>query len=200
MKNIAVFASGNGSNFQAIANAAQKGRIKARLKLLVCDNPRAFALKRAERLKIETFLIERRNYVSKKEFEGVILKKLKKEHIELIVLAGYMRIIGASLLNKFKNRIINIHPSLLPAFKGSQAIRDAFDYAVKQTGVTVHFVDQDMDHGPIILQEPLEIAEKETRESLEKRIHRLEHKMYPRAISLLARNRLRMEGRKVNIT
>lgn len=197
MKNIAVFASGNGSNFQAIADAVKKGRLKACLKSLVCDNPKAYVLQRARLLRIETLLIERNDYATKKEFEEVIIKKLRAQKIDLVVLAGFMRILSPYFVKRYKNKIINIHPALLPSFKGAHAIKDAFDYGVKLTGVTVHFVDEKMDHGPIILQEAVEVTEKDTLASLEGKIHKLEHKAYPQALNLFLSGKLSIRGRKV---
>lgn len=197
MKNIVVFASGNGSNFQAIAEASIKGILKAKLKLLVCDNPRAFVLNRAKKFKVKTFLINPRDYRNKKYFEDAIIRNLKAEKIDLIVLAGFMRILSPYFVKQYKYRIINIHPALLPSFKGAHAIKDAFDYGVKLSGVTVHFVDEQMDHGPIILQEPLRVKDKDTLESLEKKIHQLEHKVYAQALNLFLSGKLRIKGRKV---
>lgn len=197
MKNIAVFASGNGSNFQAIANAVKEGRIKAHLKLLVCDNPKAFVLERAKRAGLETFLIERQHYASKKEFEDAIVRNLKAKKIDLIVLAGFMRILSAQFIGEFKFRILNVHPALLPSFKGAHSIKDTFDYGVKITGATVHFVDGEVDHGPIILQEAVRVNPKDTLESLERRIHKVEHRIYPQAIQLFISGKLRIKGRKV---
>ena len=199
MKNIAVFASGNGSNFQAIAEASIKGMLKAKLKLLVCDSPRAFVLSRAKKFKVKTCLINPRDYLSKKDFEHEVINELKAERIDLIVLAGFMRILSPDFVKRYKNKIINIHPALLPSFKGAHAIRDAFDYGVKLTGVTVHFVDEKMDHGPIILQEPLSVRDRESLESLEEKIHQLEHQAYPRAINLFLSGKLKIIGRKVLI-
>src|SRR3989339_705106 len=184
MKNIAVFASGNGSNFQAIVDARTRGTFKARLKLLVCDNPDAYVLKRAVKAKIKAFIVDRRDFLSKKDFEEQIILKLKSEKIDLIVLAGFMRLLSGEFIRKYRGRILNMHPSLLPAFKGAHAIKDAFDYGAKVSGVTVHFVDEETDHGPIILQEPLEIKAGWGLKEVEKNIHGLEHKIYPRAISL----------------
>lgn len=198
MKNIAIFASGNGSNFQAIAEASKKGILKAKLKLLVCDNPRAFVLSRARKLKVQTLLINARDYPNKKYFEDEIIRNLKAERIDLIVLAGFMRILSPDFVKRYKNKIINIHPALLPSFKGARAMRDAFDYGVKLTGVTVHFVDEKMDHGPIILQEPLRVRDKDSLESLEGKIHKLEHKAYPQALNLFLSGKLRIRGRKVH--
>ena len=199
MKNIAVFASGNGSNFQAIADAVKKGKIKANLKLLVCDNPGAFVLKRAERAGVKVLLIERKDYLSKKRFEEEIIRNLKAEAVDLIALAGFMRMLSPFIISRYKNRIINIHPALLPSFKGAQAIKDAYDYAVKATGVTVHFVDEEMDHGPIILQEAVKLASGDSLESIEKKIHKIEHKIYPEAIRLFVSGRVKIRGRKVEI-
>jgi phosphoribosylglycinamide formyltransferase-1 len=194
---IAVFASGNGSNFQAIAEAVKKGRLKGHLRLLVCDNPEAYVLERAKKFRVKTFLIDRCNYSSKKGFEDEIIRNLKAEKIDLIVLAGFMRILSPNFVNHYKNRIINIHPALLPSFKGAHAIKDAFDYGVRVTGVTVHFVDEKMDHGPIILQEALKVGDKDSLESLERKIHQLEHRIYPQALNLLLSGKLKIRGRKV---
>ena len=199
MKNIAVFASGNGSNFQAIAKAIKKGRIKANLKLLVCDNPKAFVLERAKKLKLSTFLITPGEYPGRKEFEDAIIKKLKSEKIDLIALAGFMRILGPDFVKEYRNKILNIHPALLPSFKGASAIKDAWDCGVKLSGVTVHFVDEKMDHGPIILQEIVRVGQRQTRKSLERKIHSLEHKIYPKALKLFVEKRLHIAGRKVRI-
>ena len=197
--NIAVFCSGNGSNFQAIADSVKNGGIKANIALMVCDNPQAFALKRAEKLGIRNLLVEGKNFKSKDEFEGEIIKNLEKENIELICLAGYMRIVSPSLVQRYSNKILNIHPALLPSFKGTQGIKDALDYGVKLSGVTVHFVNDKMDQGPIILQEALEIKDDDTEKSLAERIHQIEHKLYPQAVRLFVEGRLGIEGRKVKI-
>ncbi|TAN58962.1 phosphoribosylglycinamide formyltransferase [bacterium] len=199
MKNIAVFASGNGSNFQAIVNAVKKGKLKANLKLLVCDNPKAYVLERANKAGISVFLIERQNYAGKKEFEDAIIGRLKAEKIGLIVLAGFMRILSAGFVRQFKSKILNVHPSLLPSFKGAHAIKDAFNYGVKVAGVTVHLVDEKVDHGPIILQEPVRVSQRDTLKSLEKKIHKEEHRIYPEAIRLFVSGRLKIEGRNVRV-
>jgi len=198
--NIAVFASGRGTNFAAIIRAVNAGKIKARLALLVSDNPKAGAVARAKRAGIKVALVKREDLPSKKEFEERIIRCLKAENIELIVLAGFMRILGETLLTNYKGRILNIHPALLPSFKGSSGIKDAFDYGAKVTGVTVHFVDEKMDHGPIILQRPVRIEEDDTPESLEAKIHKVEHKLYPQAIQLFVEGKLAVEGRKVRIS
>jgi len=197
--NIAVFCSGNGSNFQAIADSVKNGGIKANIALMVCDNPSAYALERAKKEGINSLVIERKSFKTKDEYEAEIIKNLEKENIELICLAGYMRIVSPSLVQRYSNKILNIHPALLPSFKGTQGIKDALDYGVKLSGVTVHFVNDKMDQGPIILQEALEIKDDDTEKSLAERIHQIEHKLYPQAVRLFVEGRLGIEGRKVKI-
>ena len=197
--NIAVFASGRGTNFSAIIRAVKKGLIKANLSLLVCDNPKAGAIARAKRAGVKVALVQREDFSTKEDFETKIIQYLKEEKIDLIALAGFMRIIGLRILGEYKDRIINIHPALLPSFKGAHGIKETFDYGVKVTGVTVHFVDEKMDHGPIILQAALKLEEADTLESVEEKIHKIEHKLYPEAIRLFVEGKLRIEGRKVKI-
>jgi len=197
MTNIAVFASGRGSNFSAIIKAAKKGRIKGKLALLVCDNQEAGVISRAKRAGVKIALVLRKDFASKADFENRIIQELKENDIKLIVLAGFMRLLSPEFVRLYSEKIINIHPSILPAFKGEQAIKDAFDYGAKITGVTVHFVDEEMDHGPIILQEAVKIKETDTQESLEAKIHKLEHKLYPQAIELFLEGNLNISGRKV---
>jgi len=199
MINIAVFASGRGSNFAAIIRAVKSGKIKANLSLLVCDNPKAKVIGKAKRAGVKVALVKREDSSTKEEFERKIIGHLEHNHIGLIVLAGFMRMLGKELVSGYRNRIINIHPALLPSFKGAGGIKDAFDYGVKVTGVSVHFVDEEMDHGPIILQAPLKIAEDETPESLEAKIHKLEHKIYPEAINLFLEGKLEPKGRRVRV-
>ncbi len=198
--NIAVFASGQGTNFAAIIKAVKSGKIKARLSLLVCDNPRAQAIQRAKNAGIKVALIKREGFATKKDFEIEIARNLKENKIELIVLAGFMRLLSPEFVRKYNKKILNIHPSLLPAFKGTQGIKDALLYGAKITGVTVHFVDEQLDHGPIILQEPLKIDKKDTLGSLEGKIHKIEHKLYPRAVKLFVEGRLKIEGRNVKVS
>lgn len=197
MKNIAVFASGRGTNFSAIIKAVKSGVIRANLSLLVCDNPVAGAIARAKRAGIKVVLLKREDFSNREDFEVKIIQHLKEEKIDLVVLAGFMRIFGPEIIREFTGRIINIHPSLLPAFKGAHAIKDAFDYGVKVTGVTVHFVDEKMDHGPIILQQAILVSPCDTLPALEEKIHRIEHKLYPEAIRLFVKGRLALKGRKV---
>jgi phosphoribosylglycinamide formyltransferase 1 len=194
--NIAVFASGRGSNFEAIVKAVRSGKVKANLALMLCDNPSASVILKAKRLKVKTVLIDPRLHLTKKSLEDRIIRHLKDNKIDLILLAGFMRILSPRFVLTYKNKIINIHPSLLPAFKGADAIKDAFDYGVKVTGVTVHFVDEKMDHGPIILQREIKIEETESLSSLEGKIHKLEHKVYPEVLRLFINKQLKIKGRK----
>ncbi len=184
--NLAIFASGNGSNFSAIVKEVKQGKIKAKLVILVCDKPEAFVIKRALRHKVKVVLVKREDFKNRADFETAIIQMLKAYKIDLIALAGFMRILSPAFVKLYRNRIMNIHPSLLPAFKGSHAIKDAFDCKAGSTGVTVHFVDQEVDHGPVILQRKVKIENRDTLARLEKRIHTIEHKLYPEAIKLLA--------------
>lgn len=199
MINIAVFASGRGTNFAAIIKAVKKGLIKANIALLVCDDPKALAIAKANKARIKVALVKRNEFSSKKCFEDKIMEYLKENRVELIVLAGFMRLLSPEFVKRYKNRILNIHPSLLPSFKGEEGIKDAFDYGVKVTGVSVHFVDEEMDHGPVILQAPVKIEEADTLESLEAKIHKLEHRLYPAAIKLYVEAKLEVKGRKVRL-
>ena len=197
--NIAVFCSGSGTNLQAIIDSQKKGYIKAAIKLVVSDTPGCYALKRAENSGVKTVVVERKNYKAKKDFEAEIINVLKKEGIGLIVLAGYMRMLSEDFIRAYENKILNIHPALLPSFKGTRGIKDAFEYGVKVTGPTVHFVTVDMDAGPVIMQSPVKVTEDDTEESLAQAIHEEEHKIYPRAIQLFVEGKLKIEGRKVRI-
>ncbi|WP_102260934.1 phosphoribosylglycinamide formyltransferase [Mesobacillus jeotgali] len=185
MKKIAVFASGSGSNFQAIAVAAQAGILSAEISLLVCDKPGAFAVDRADMLGIPVLVISPKSYPSKAAYEEEILQKLISLDVEMIVLAGYMRLIGPTLLEAYEGKIVNIHPSLLPAFPGKDAIGQALAAGIETTGVTIHYVDEGMDTGPIIASASVRVEAGETRESLQKKIQRIEHSLYPEVLEKL---------------
>ncbi|MGI2329498.1 phosphoribosylglycinamide formyltransferase [Planococcus sp. YIM B11945] len=187
MKNkpkIAVFASGNGSNFQAIADAIQDAKLQAELVLVVTDRPEAFVVERAKRLGIESFSFVPAQFDSKQLYEELLKEKLEERGVEWLVLAGYMRLIGPVLLAAFENRIVNIHPSVLPAFPGKDAIGQTIAAKAERAGVTVHFVDAGMDTGAIISQKAFPIAGK-SREAVEKEIHELEHELYPETLQQL---------------
>jgi phosphoribosylglycinamide formyltransferase 1 len=200
MINIAVFASGYGSNLQALIDYQKKqGFGNGNIVLVFSNNADAFALERAKKNDIVAKTFSPQSYSSRKEYDDAIGIMLEQNRIDLIVLAGYMLLLGPTLINKYKNRIINIHPALLPSFKGTHGIKDAFDYGVKITGVTVHFVDEGLDSGPIILQEAVRIEQDETIEEIEENIHAAEHKIYPLAVKYFCEGRILLKGRKVKI-
>ena len=176
-KKIAVFASGSGSNFEAIAKACLQNRINADVVLCVCDHPGAYVIERAKRMDIEVLELRPKSFASKADYEKVILDELQKLRVEFICLAGYMRIIGDTLLKAYPDRILNIHPSLLPSFPGVDAIGQALKYGVKVYGVTVHYVDQTLDGGKIISQAAIPY-DGDNREELETMVHAREHVLY----------------------
>ena len=196
MKRFAVFASGNGSNLQAIIHAIKKGEIRAKLAVVFSDNPKAYALKRAEAAGVKTICLRRQNYATPQSYDRAIVIRLKEERIDFIILAGYMKLLTPWFVKTYPNQIINVHPSLLPAFKGRNGIKDTFTYGAKLAGITIHFVNDKMDAGPIILQEAFKVQEKETLETLEDKIHKLEHRCFPKAIQMFVEGRLKITGRK----
>ena len=198
-KRVAIFVSGSGTNMENIAKRAQSGELNCDIALVVCDNPKAFALIRAKKLGLNTFVIERKNYLSKSEFEAQIDKKLGETGIEAIFLAGYMRILGPEFVRKWAGKILNIHPSLLPKFPGTCAIKDAFEAKENRTGVTVHFVDEGVDSGPVILQRPVSIQANDTFDTLEARVHETEYQIYPEAIQLFLEGKITLQNNKVKI-
>lgn len=185
MRNIAIFASGSGTNFQAIVDAVKADKLSAVIKLLVCDRQEAYSIERAIKENIPSFVFTANEYASKEEYETEILQKLRELEVDYVVLAGYMRLIGPTLLKNYEGRIINIHPSLLPAFPGKDAIGQALKANVKESGVSIHFVDEGMDTGPIIAQQSVSLSENETIESLQSKIHEIEHKLYPQVLQRL---------------
>jgi len=199
MLKIAVFASGRGSNFQSIIDNIKSGDIPAEIKLLISDRQDAGALKRAEHEEIEHLFIDPDHFETKADYEEELIGLLENAGVELVVLAGYMRILSPLFVKHFQNQIINIHPSLLPAFKGLDAQEQAVDYGVKYSGCTVHFVDQGMDTGPIIKQAVVEVEADDSADDLAARILKEEHKIYPEAVKLIAVGRIKIEGRKVKI-
>jgi len=182
MKNLAIFASGFGSNFKAIQEAIDHKELDARIAILISDQPLCVAVKRAKKYNIDVFSFHPKDYASKEDYEFEILEELKKHQVDLVILAGYMRIIGRVLLKGFQSKIINIHPSLLPDFKGKDAVGQAIKANVKCTGVTVHYVNEELDSGQIIAQETLDISEMKSRLEIEENIHKIEHKLYPQTI------------------
>ncbi|MDI9412210.1 MAG: phosphoribosylglycinamide formyltransferase [Bacillota bacterium] len=182
MKKIAVFASGNGSNLQALIDAIKLGALQAEIVLVVSDRPNAYCLTRASEAGIPTFAFRAKDYENKEHYESVIKNNLEALGVQYLILAGYMRLIGTVLLESYPEKIINIHPSLLPLFPGKDGIGQALEAGVTETGVTIHYVDEGMDTGPIIAQEIIALDENETRTSLEEKVHAVEHRLYPKVL------------------
>ncbi|WP_127496238.1 phosphoribosylglycinamide formyltransferase [Paenibacillus glycanilyticus] len=196
---IAVFASGQGTNFQALADAVRQGRLDATIELLVCDKPAAPVVERARMAGIDTFLFVPKEYPSREAYETEILEELQRRGIELVVLAGYMRIITSVLVEPYYGRMINIHPALLPSFPGVNGIGQALEYGVKVTGITVHYVDGGMDSGPIIAQSVVEVQSGDTEDTLGERIHAAEQQLLPRVVQSIAEGRVTLEDRIVTV-
>ncbi|WP_397540132.1 phosphoribosylglycinamide formyltransferase [Rummeliibacillus pycnus] len=181
---IAVFASGSGTNFQAIQNTIERGQLNAKIELVVTDQPGAYVAKRAAEKGIPVLALNPKDFDSKEAYEYEVLNALKENQVEWLVLAGYMRLIGDTLLSAYPSKIVNIHPSLLPAFPGKDAIGQAMAHGVKITGVTVHYVDEGMDTGTIIMQRAVNVIDGD-REKTERTIHEVEHEIYPAALQSL---------------
>ncbi|QWU18201.1 phosphoribosylglycinamide formyltransferase [Paenibacillus sophorae] len=197
---IAVFASGQGSNFAALTQAQREGRLGGgTIELLVSDRPEAPVAQRAQEAGIPSLLLRPKDFESREEYETRIIEELQRREIGLIVLAGYMRLITPMLLSPYEGRIINIHPSLLPAFAGKDAIGQALAYGVKLTGVTVHFVDGGMDTGPVIAQRALTVKDGDTADTLAERIHRVEYELYPEVVAAFAAGKIELDGRMVKV-
>ena len=194
---IAVFCSGQGTNLQAILDATRHGRLRAQVAIVVADHPNVRALTRARRAGVPALSLNPKHYATRAGFERALIRVLTRHRVRLVCLAGFMRILSPVFVRRHRARIVNIHPALLPAFPGAHAVRDALAWGAKVTGVTVHFVDEHVDHGPIILQEAVTIRPRDTEAVLLARIHRVEHRLYPKAIGLVLAGRTRMVGRRV---
>jgi phosphoribosylglycinamide formyltransferase-1 len=199
-KRIAVLASGRGSNFQAVIDAIQEGKIPATCVALIADNPKAYAIERAKQAKIPVTVIDFASFPSREVYERALLFAMQQVNADLFVLAGYMRIVGADIVRSFPGKMMNIHPALLPAFPGLHAQRQAVDHGVKASGCTVHFVDESLDGGPIILQRCVRVLENDDEDSLAERILHHEHECYPEAVKLFCEERLEIVGRRVRIS
>jgi len=199
MINIGVLVSGRGTNLQAIIEAIEEGKIAGEIKVVMSDNPDAYALKRAQQYHIATRYIDFKEFKNREDYDKEIIKTLKEKKINLVVLAGYMRILSPYFIRTYKNKIINIHPALLPSFPGLHAQRQTLEYGAKVSGCTVHFVDEGVDSGPIILQKAVEVSDDDTEESLAEKILKEEHQIYPQAIQLFSEGKLMIKGRKVFI-
>ena len=189
--------SGQGTNLQALIDQMEQGALAAEISIVISNVKEAFALERANNHGINTVFLDPKSYPDKKEFDRALIDLLQGEAIDLVCLAGFMRILGKSFISSFAGRIINIHPSLLPAFPGLHPQRQALEYGVKFSGCTVHFVDEKVDNGPIILQSVVPLYDSDDEETLSRRILEQEHLIYPRAVQLIVENRLDVTTRKV---
>ena len=194
---LAALVSGRGSNLQAIIDSIERKELNVRLSIVISSTKDAPALKQAEKHGIETVFIDPATYPNKKAYDKALIDKLEEIPIDLICLAGYMRILGKEIIQTFSGKIINIHPSLLPAFPGLNAQKQAVEYGVKFSGCTVHFVDARVDSGPIILQTAVPVYDNDGEESLSKRILEQEHHLYPKAIKMIKENKFNVNGRTV---
>jgi phosphoribosylglycinamide formyltransferase-1 len=193
---LGVLLSGSGTNLQAIIDATTAGALDAEVVLVISSKPDAYGLRRAQEVGIPTIGLSREVYNEQWAADELIADEMKKAGVEYVVMAGYLRMVTAPILDTFPDRVINIHPALLPSFPGAHGIDDAFNAGVKVTGVTVHFANARYDEGPIIAQRALEIREDDTLESLEERVHAIEHILYPQALQLIARGKVSIDERR----
>ncbi len=191
--NIGVLISGGGSNLQSLIDHIQEGTLDAHVSLVVSSRPDAYGIERAKKAGIPVLVLNRESYADAAAANKRIADALREAGVEYVVMAGYMRMVTAEVLDAFPDRVVNLHPALLPSFKGAHAIQDAFDFGVKVTGVTVHFANADYDKGPIIAQRAVEVRENDTVEALEARIHAVEHELYPHVVQLLAEGRVSVD-------
>jgi phosphoribosylglycinamide formyltransferase-1 len=197
--NLGVLVSGSGSNLQSIIDHIEKGILPARIRIILSNHPGAFALERARKHGIPCDVIEHGGSGSREQYDQRLVDALKAHDVELVVLAGFMRVLSPLFLRAFPTRIMNIHPALLPSFPGTHGQKKAFDYGVKFSGCTVHFADEGVDTGPIIIQAIVPVYDSDTEDTLSGRILKEEHRIYPKAIKLYAEGKLQVEGRKVRI-
>ncbi|MCH7928577.1 MAG: phosphoribosylglycinamide formyltransferase [Candidatus Dadabacteria bacterium] len=193
---VGILVSGNGSNLQAIID---EKIASCEIALVISNKPDVYAIKRAQSNNIPVEIINNKNFEIREEFERQLIKSLDSRGIELIVLAGFMRVLTPLFVRHYKNRIINIHPALLPSFPGVDAAKQALEYGVKYSGCTVHFVDDGVDTGPIILQAIVSIEDSDTEQTLLERIHKEEHRVFPEAVRLFCEGKIKIEGRRVII-
>jgi phosphoribosylglycinamide formyltransferase-1 len=196
-KKVSFLVSGRGSNFTAVAERIINGQIKADLGVVISNNKKALALETAQKMGIVFRAIDHHDYLKREDHEQEVLKVLKEYKTDLVVAAGYLRVLSADFIKNYQNRIINIHPALLPSFPGLNAQKQAFDYGVKVTGCTSHFIDSGVDTGPIILQETVKVESKDTPETLSQKILAKEHLILSESVKLFCENRLKVEGRKI---
>jgi phosphoribosylglycinamide formyltransferase-1 len=198
-RTLGVLISGRGSNLQAILNAIGERRLDARVGVVVSNQAEARGLERANEAGVPTAVVSHKNYASREQFDEAVLAQLKAHDVGVVCLAGFMRILSPVLVRAFPDRILNIHPSLLPAFVGLHAQRQALEHGVKVSGCTVHLVDEELDHGPILLQAAVPVEEGDTEETLSARILEREHELYPKAIQLVLDGKVRVPGKRARI-
>lgn len=196
---LGVLISGGGSNFQSIVDHIEDGSLPAEVAVVISNEPEAGGLNRAKKHGIDALVVNHRDYPSREAFEEKLIEILKSYNVELVVLAGFMRLLSPKLIETFPHRIMNIHPALLPSFPGTHVWQDQLDHGVKFAGCTVHFVDPGMDTGPIIIQAVVPVLDDDDADTLAQRILKQEHRTYPMAIKLFAQGRLEIEGRRVKI-
>ncbi len=197
MLTLGVLASGSGSNFQSIIDNINSGFLDAQISVLITDNPDAYAIKRAKKHGLDVVVIKMKDFTDRPAYFSHIAGELEKRGVELVILAGFMKVVDKALIERYRNRIMNIHPALLPSFPGLHGQKQAADYGVKISGCTVHFVDEGMDTGPIIVQAAVPAYHDDTEDSLGARILKQEHRIFPYAIKLYSEGKLSVEGRKV---
>ena len=196
---LGILISGNGSNLQSIIDHIEKGSLKAIIKIVISNNPDAYGLTRAKKHGIPIVVLKNGDFKNKEDFDLELLNILKNNSVDLVILAGFMRIITSTILNAFPQKIMNIHPALLPSFPGIHGQKQALEYGVKLSGCTVHFVDEGVDTGPIIIQSAVQVFDDDTEETLAARILKEEHWIYPQAIQHFAEGKIEIKGRKVRI-
>lgn len=196
---LGVLISGSGSNLQSIIDHIEKGSLNAVVKIVISNNPDAYGISRAKKHGLPVHVLNHQNFKNREEFDQELIKTLQSNKVQLVVLAGFMRILSPAFLRAFPQRIINIHPALLPAFPGTHVQKKALEYGVKFSGCTVHFVDEGVDTGPIIIQSVLPVQDDDTEETLAARILKEEHRIYPQAIQFYADGAIEIDGRKVRI-
>lgn len=197
---LGVLISGNGTNLQAIIDRCETGELNAEVVCVISNKAAAFGLERARKHGIAALHLDHKSFANRNEYDAALVNCLREYKVDLVILAGFMRIVTPVLLDAFPNRVMNIHPALLPSFAGLDAQKQALEYGAKVSGCTVHFVDAGTDTGPIILQSTVPVMEDDSEETLSRRIHLEEHKLYPAAIQLFAEGRLKVEGRRVKIS
>ncbi len=196
---LGVLISGSGTNLQALIDRIAEGKLDAKIALVVSSRASAYGLKRAEAAGIQTLTLSKEIYADPETADEIIASELRRYGVDYVIMAGYMRMVHDPILAAFPDRVVNIHPALLPSFKGAHAIQDAFDYGVKVTGVTVHFADNRYDCGPIIAQRPLAVEEGWDVDTLERHVHEIEHVLYPDVVQLLAEGRVHVTDGTVSI-